>query len=149
MTSLTFHPTSWSPVLLLNLHLENPSTNPSAASCPLDLQRDTNTQLGQGGERRCRHLNPTILLNRIGKRNPATCCLSAPYPTNSPQLSKLDTFDRPRSGDMSKLSCIWRGCWPGQSIRTELQIIDLPFISLVGSLTRLIHQVRNLFYIIA
>jgi hypothetical protein len=46
---------------------------------------------GTWRERRCRHLNPTFPLNRIGARNPAACCLSAPYPTNSPQLSKLDT----------------------------------------------------------
>jgi hypothetical protein len=99
-------------------------------------------------DRRCRHPNPTFLLNRIGARNPANCCLSAPYPTNSPQLSKLDTFDRQSSGGMSKLSCIRKGCWPGQSILTQLQIIELPFISPVGPLTRLIHQVPNLFYII-
>lgn len=113
-------------------------------SVPKGYKYSTRTRM----DRRCCYPNPTFLLNRIGARNPANCCLSAPYPTNSPQLSKLDSFDRQSSSGMSNLSCIRRGCWPGQSILTQLQIIELPFIAPVGPLTRLIHQVPNLFYII-
>jgi hypothetical protein len=113
---------------------------PAPTSTAFLHQRDTNTELGQGGRKRFRHFDPHLPLNHIGARNPKISCLSAPYPTNSPQLSKLD--------DMSKLSCIRRGRGLSHSVFAELQIIQLSFIPLAGPLTRLIHQVPDLFYII-